>query len=168
MAPDRDKTPVHPSAFGCITLPFLLAACVTLGWGARANWVRGQLQRDGTTVSGRVTALRYVAENPAVVEKPRGGGSARGESPVVAFTTREGTSRTVVGSVNRYPPPWTVGDTVDVVYDPQSPDRADLVSEVTGWRLWFGVWCAVAFVPLLIAAIPLWLLVRQRTSGTSA
>jgi Protein of unknown function (DUF3592) len=118
-------TRVHPSAFGCITVPFLLVAIITLAWGARTQWANGELARNGDVVSGRVIERRFVASNPAVVESARGSGKARGESPVVRFTTRAGEERTVVGSVNRHPAPWDIGEVVEVVYDPANPSRAD-------------------------------------------
>jgi hypothetical protein len=163
MPTPQAETPVRASAFGCITLPFLLIAVIPLAWGARANWADGQLARDGVVVPGQVIELRYVASNSSAVSRrtSRGTGGG-GQSPVVTFTTRAGEERTVVGSVNRYPAPWATGQTVDVVYDPANPDRADLVSEVAGWRLWFGIWCAVAVVPAAIALLPVALLIRQR------
>lgn len=51
---------------------------------------------------------------------------------------------------------------MDIVYDPATPERADLVSEIGGWRLWFGIWCAVAAVPLAIALVPVAMVIRQR------
>jgi hypothetical protein len=154
-------TRVHGSAFGCITIPFLLIAIVTLAWGGRTQWANGVLARTGDVVPGRVIELRFVASNPSAGESTRGG-RARGESPVVTFTTRAGETRSVVGSVNRHPAPWAVGQVVEVVYDPANPSRADLRTEVTGWRLWFGIWCAVAAVPAAIACLPFVLLLRQR------
>jgi Protein of unknown function (DUF3592) len=161
-------TKVHSSAFGCITIPFLLIAIVPLAWGARTQWAKGELARNGTVVQGRVVELRFVASNPAVTESPRGGGgNARGESPVVAFTTQAGEQRSEVGSVNRHPPPWAVGEVVEVVYDPADPTRADLRTEVAGWSLWFAIWCAVAMVPAAIAVLPLVMILRTRRSGTA-
>jgi hypothetical protein len=159
-AKDTD-TRVNASAFGCITIPFLLIAIITLAWGGRTQWAKGGLARTGDVVPGRVIELRFVASNPAVAESTRGG-SARGESPVVRFTTRAGEERSVVGSVNRHPAPWAVGQVVEVVYDPANPSRADLRTEVTGWSLWFAIWCAVAAVPAAIACLPFVLLLRQR------
>jgi hypothetical protein len=114
------------------------------------------LARDRNVVPGRVVELRYVPDNPST---RRGRGSP--ESPVVTYTTRAGEQRTVIGSVNRYPVPWQVGETVDVVYDPANPTRADLLSEVSGWRLWFGIWCAVAALPATIALFPVVLAIRH-------
>ena len=121
--------------------------------------------RGGEVVSGRVTELRFVASNPAAGQQSSRGGQARGESPVVAYTTRAGEQRSMIGSVNRYPAPWKIGDTVDVVYDPANPDRADLRTEVAGWRLWFGIWCAVAVLPAAFAMVPIVLRLRQRPPG---
>jgi hypothetical protein len=167
MPTNQAETPVRASAFGCITVPFLLIAFIPLAWGARANWVNGQLARDGEVVTGRVIELRYVAANSSVVGQGTRGGSGRGESPVVTFTTRAGEERTVVGSVNRHPAPWAVGQTVDIVYDPVNPGRADLRTEVAGWRLWFGIWCAVAALPAAIAFLPVALFIRQRRAQQS-
>lgn len=161
VTPDRES-PVHPSAFGCITIPCLLIALVPLAWGARASWQDGRLLRDGLVVDGRVVELRHVPSNPSV---RTGRGSA--PSPVVSFMTRTGAARTAVGSVNRYPAPWTVGETVDVVYDPVDPARADLHSELAGWRLWFVVWCVVAALPAAIAFAPVVLVIRQRARRRS-
>jgi Protein of unknown function (DUF3592) len=167
-AAGRTTTPVHASAFGCITVPFLLVAILPLAWGARMQWANGELARNGEVVPGRVIELRFVASNPAVTESPRGGGgNARGESPVVTFTTRAGEERSVVGSVNRRPAPWAVGEVVDVVYDPANPSRADVRTEVAGWRLWFGIWCAVAALPAAIACLPVALKLRERRARGS-
>lgn len=157
MTTQPQDSSVQPSAFGCITLPFLLIALVPLAWGARGSWQDGQLLRDGVVVPGRVIELRHVPSNPSI---KNGRGSA--PSPVVTFTTSTGTERTAVGSVNRYPAPWTVGETVDVVYDPVDPERADLYSELEGWRFWFVVWCVVAALPAAIASAPVVLLMKQR------
>jgi hypothetical protein len=162
MPRNETNTPVRASAFGCITVPFLLIACIPLAWGARANWMNGQLARSGEVVPGRVIELRYVEGNPSMARQGTRGGSARGESPVVTFMTRAGEARTAMGSVNRFPAPWAVGDTVEVVYDPANPGRADLRTEVAGWRLWFGIWCGVAVLPAIIAFLPVALRIRQR------
>ena len=153
-----DNTPVHASAYGCITIPFLLIALIPLGWGARSQWAQGTLARDGDVVTGRVNELRYVAENSSARI-----GKGSPQSPVVAYTTRAGEARTVIGSVNRSPAPWAVGDAVEVVYDPANPARADLRSEVDGWKFWFAIWCAVALVPTAIALLPILLRLRQRS-----
>ncbi|MCE9657383.1 MAG: DUF3592 domain-containing protein [Burkholderiales bacterium] len=163
--PTDSTTPVRPSALGCITIPFLLIALIPLAWGARSQWEQGQLARQGEVAGGRVIELRYVETNPSSISHGTRGGSGRGESPVVTFTTRAGDTRTAIGSVNRRPAPWRVGDTVDVVYDPADPGRADLRSEVAGWQLWFGIWCAVAVLPTAIAFAPVVLLKRQRQEG---
>ncbi len=162
------QTSVQANAFGCITVPFLLIALVPLAWGARMQWERGELARHGEVVPGRVTELRFVASNPAVVVQSTRGGSARGESPVVAFTTRAGERHSVVGGVNRRPAPWAVGEIVDVVYDPANPARADVRTEVTGWRLWFVFWCAISALPAAVASLPVVLRFRERRTRRRA
>ena len=155
------ETKVHASAYGCITLPFLLLVLLTLGWGGRNQWIAGELMRSGEVVPGRVIELRFVASNGAVVSSGTRGGSSRGESPVVTFRTSDGQDRTAIGSVNRKPAPWKVGDTVDVVYDAKDPSHADLVSEVSSWQLWFGVWCVLALLLAGIASLPIVFRLRQ-------
>jgi hypothetical protein len=157
MTTNGQDAPVRASAFGCITIPFLLIALVPLLWGARGSWQDGTLLRDGEVVQGRVIELRHVPSNPAF---KNGRGSAN--SAVATFTTLTGEQRTAVSSVNRYPAPWTVGQAVEVVYDPSHPERADLHTELSGWRTWFVVWCVVAAVPAAIACLPIVFLVRQR------
>lgn len=68
----------------------------------------------------------------------------------------------MVGSRNRGPAPWAVGDIVQVVYEPGNPERADLRTELEGWRFWFVMWCAIALVPASVAMLPLLLLARTR------
>lgn len=153
-----DDQPVRASAFGCITIPFLLIALVPLLWGARGNWQDGQLLRSGTIVDGRVVELRHVPTNPSIRMQ-----KTSVYSPVVTFTTEAGETRTAIGSTNRGPAPWAVGDHVDIVYDPANPERADLVSEVENWVYWMTCWSLVGLVPLAIALAPVALLIRQRS-----
>lgn len=159
-ADDIAGSGVKPSAFGCITVPFLLIALVPLLWGARSQWEKGALLRGGETVRGTVVELRHVPENPST---RRGKGSAR--TPIFRFTPRGAAERTVVGHVNRYPAPWQVGEVVDVVYDPGAPDRADLRSELEGWRLWFGIWIALFLLLAAPASAPVVLWLRGRRRG---
>ena len=156
------QTKVQANAYGCITVPFLLIALIPLLWGARSQWVQGALLRAGEVVQGRVTELRYVPGNPSIAHLTTRGGKGSGQSPVMAFTTRSGEARSVVGSTNRYPAPWTVGEAVEVVYDPADPGHADLRTELDGWRFWFVFWCLVAAVPAAIACLPILLRFRER------
>lgn len=161
MSTPSDTSRVHPSAYGCITIPFLLIAIGILAWGGRSNWSNGRLNRGGIGVPGEVIELRHVEGNPTIETS-----SGSSKSPVVRFTTRDGHVRTMVGHVNRAPAPWDVGDEVEVVYDPNDPGRADLRSEVEGWLFWFLIWCVVAAVPAAIALLPI--LVDRRARRASA
>jgi hypothetical protein len=168
------------NAIGCITLPFLLLAGVCLAWGARVTWSDGALLRKGVTVTGQVTELRHVFGQRTVhgAGKTRTRVTATGRirrrtdmgptplSPVVAFTTRDGERRTAIGSVNRAPPAYEVGDEAEVVYDPADPRRADVRSELEGWWLRCAMWTASALTLLAFAAVPVALLAYQpRPSG---
>jgi Protein of unknown function (DUF3592) len=46
--------------------------------------------------------------------------------PVVRFTTAEGRTVEFVSSSGRSPAPWSVGDRVEVLYDPDDPKDAEL------------------------------------------
>jgi hypothetical protein len=163
MPTPETETPVRANAFGCLTVPLLLIAMIPLAWGARSNWENGRLAREGIVVPGRVIELRHVPGNPSISGvRWRGQATGSSASPVVTFMTRAGEARTAIGSVNRKPAPWTVGQTVDVAYDPANPSRADVVSELTNWRFWFVIWCMVALLPAAIAFAPVFLLIRQR------
>ena len=159
---NETQTKVQANVYGCITVPFLLVALIPLLWGGRTQWMKGELLRAGDVVPGRVTELRYVASHPSVSRLTTRGGKGSGQSPVVAFTTRSGEARSAVGSTNRYPVPWTVGEAVEVVYDPADPGRADLRTELDGWRFWFVFWCVVAAVPTAIASLPILFRLRER------
>ena len=163
MSTSSDASRVQPSAFGCITAPFLLVAILILAWGGRANWQRGQLGRDGLGVVGEVIELRREPGNPTV-----GSGKASSASAVVRFTTEDGQTRTAVSSTNRAPSPWEVGEEVEVVYDPANPARADLRSETDNWVLWFVIWCVVASVFAGIAAIPVAMKLRESPAGSTS
>jgi hypothetical protein len=148
---------VRANSFGCITIPFLLIALVPLTWGARGRWQDGELARHGESVDGQVVAVEYVPSNPSYRSN-----RASAMTPTVTFVTRSGEARRMVGSRNRGPAPWSVGDTVEVVYDPDNPARADLRTELDGWLLGFVIWCVVAVVPTAVAMAPVVLLLRQR------
>jgi hypothetical protein len=154
---------------GCITIPLLILAAVPLSWGARNRWRDGVLLRNGVAVSGRVTDVRYAPDKPSITFTGRQGRGSKGRSPVVEFTTRTGETRTAIGSINRDPPEYKVGDVAEVLYDPDDPRRADVRSELRRWRFWFSIWtalglalAALAFSPILLHARDL---LRPRTAG---
>ena len=163
MAVATDTARVQSSAFGCITVPFLLAAILVLAWGGRASWMRGELGRQGVRTTGEVIELRRVPGNPSVSTRKTSSASA-----VVRFTTADGRVHVAVSSVNRAPIPWAVGDAVEIVYDRANPVRADLRSETDGWVLWFVIWCFVAAVFVAIAAIPVVMKLRESPVGTAS
>lgn len=166
MTTPPTDTKVHASAYGCITMPFLLLCALFLAWGARSNWNNGQMLRDGEVVPGKIVETRHVPANPSIGSQSSRGGQALGQSAVFEFATRTGERHTATSSVNRMPPPWTVGETVDVVYDPSQPDRANLVSEVSGWRVWFAAWCAAALLAAAMASVPIVMRIRQSRAKT--
>jgi hypothetical protein len=57
---------------------------------------------------------------------------------------------------------------VAVVYDPARPERADLRSELDGWKFWLAIWCVVAAVPVVIAMLPVVLYLKQGRADQGA
>lgn len=156
------------SAIGCITVPLLLLALVPLAWGARGRWKDGVLLRNGTVVSGRVVETRFVSMNPTISSGVRfrsstrrsSSGGRKGVTPIVEFTTSAGERRTMVGSVNRVPADFEVGQAAEVVYDPANPERADVRVELERWGFWCAFWSALAAAIAGFAFVPLWLVKR--------
>src|SRR5262245_29553480 len=140
---------------GCITVPLLILAAIPLSWGARNRWRDGALLRNGVAVSGHVIELRYAADKPSITFTGRHGRGPKGRSPVVEFTTRTGETRTAIGSINRDPPEYRVGDVAEVLYDPDDPSRADVRSELRRWRFWFSIWTALGLVLAALAFSPI-------------
>jgi len=65
-----------------------------------------------------------------VVELSWSGGSA---TPVVQWTDAKGGVHKVVGGVSSKPPSYSVGEKVDVRYDPAQPDRARIDGFLENW-----------------------------------
>jgi hypothetical protein len=77
-------------------------------------------------------------------------------APVVEFRTMEGETVRFTDDVGTVPPEYEVGAKVKVLYDPNDPHNAQLVS----WeRLWIGPVLLIGsgLLPVLIAALVLWL-----------
>lgn len=126
--------------FGVFLSVALLMLAIALMSGALAERsVAGQMR-----ASGYVTALT----------PRRGPDGALFYDPVVTFTLPDGRRAVVQTAVGRAPPAYTVDDAVTVVFNPDDPARARIVSsadELANWivTLVTGV-LAVAF---LLAAL---------------
>ncbi len=165
MEVDAARAPQNlRGGIGCITVPFLVLAAVPLLWGARNRWADGALLRNGVAVEGRVTELRRDPGNASITRTGRHGRGGNGRSPVVEYRTTNGERRVAVGSLNRDPPEYAVGDPAVVVYDPADPSRADVRTELARWSFWFTIWTAVALVLVAIALAPflVWWLEKRR------
>jgi hypothetical protein len=92
---------------------------------------------SGLVVAGALAAYRWttirsrVRADGTVVALSRWG---RGYHPVTEFTPPGGTPVRIESTVSSNPPSYAVGDHVWVLYDPASPQQADIDRF---WPLWF-------------------------------
>ena len=116
----RKKKPafVFAFAFG------LLAALVLYMAHATYQSSRHSVE-EFRTASGRVISLK-------VIDSDRTG---RTEAPVVQFQTSNGTEIIFESEVGSNPPSHGVGETVEVFYDPEDPQKAVINSFVHLWLL---------------------------------
>jgi hypothetical protein len=85
-------------------------------------------------VKGTVVRMVYRANS-------KGGG---GYAPVVQFNTIEGRRVEISDSLSSNPPQFQEGQVVDVLYDPQAPNRARIKK-----------WLNLYFIPLLLGGLGL-------------
>ena len=67
-----------------------------------------------------------------------------GYTPVFRFRTLQGQEVEVSGNIRTNPPQFKVGQTIDVLYDPENPQKARI-------KKWFNLY----FVPLLLGFLGL-------------
>jgi len=69
---------------------------------------------------------------------------SNGYTPVFRFRTLQGQEVEVSGNIRTNPPQFKVGQTIDVLYDPENPQKARI-------KKWFNLY----FVPLLLGFLGL-------------
>lgn len=72
----------------------------------------------------------------------RGSDGGRGYSPVYQFRTITGQTIEIADGMSSNPPMFTEGQSVDVLYDPENPNRARIKK-----------WSSLYFVPLLLGGL---------------
>ncbi len=102
----------------------LLALGLALGALSLTVFVRRRkLLRTGAKTFGMVTEMRWYMD-------PQEG---RMYTPTVTFTTPMGETRAFTSKVGTFPPRYHVGQQVAVVYDPDNPQHANIVSFMDLW-----------------------------------
>lgn len=109
---------------GCILIfanLFFAGFCL---WGAYAGYISWKLEQEGVTTTGTVTELE-------ASDSSEGGCCVY--SPVIEFTANNGQTYTFEGDTASDPPAYDVGEQVDVLYDPNDPDTAQINKWTERW-----------------------------------
>lgn len=121
---------------GCWTIFFNLFFAAFCLWGAYTAYTGWQLQTNGVTTTGTVVRMN---------EQSDGEGGCCTFVPVVDFHVN-GNVYTFEGDTASDPPAYRVGQQVDVRYDPNNPNTAQIDS-------WFERWAfPVIIIPAMIIA----------------
>ena len=122
----------------CICLPFV-------GAGLHEVYkARRELDSFGRAV-GRVTGNTYSQTNID-------GNVSGAYHPVVEFTDKNGDKKRFTDGIGSLPPDYEAGAEVEVVFDPEMPDKARIYS----WkRFWLApsIFITAGLLPLIIAFI---------------
>ncbi|HSL43171.1 MAG TPA: DUF3592 domain-containing protein [Anaerolineales bacterium] len=121
---------------GCWTVFFNLFFAGFCLWGAYAAYTGWQLQTKGVTTTGTVVRLD---------ERSSGDGGCCTYVPVVDFQVQD-RIYTFEGDNASYPPAYAVGEQVEVRYDPNNPNSAQIDSLLERWIF------PVIIIPTMIMA----------------
>jgi hypothetical protein len=110
---------------GCITIfgnLFFLAFCL---WGAYAAYNSYNLGKNGETTTGIVTKLEESSDSD---------GTCCTYSPVIEFRA-SGQTYTFESDNASYPPEYEVGQEVNILYNPQKPNNAQINKPLERWLM---------------------------------
>lgn len=132
---------------GCITIfgnLFFLAFCL---WGAYAAYNSYNLGKNGEETTGIVIALEESsnADNGCCVY-----------SPIIEFTAN-GQTYTIEGDSASYPPEYEVGEEVQILYNPQNPNNAQINKLLERWLM------PIIIIPTMIFAALIFTFVMIRS-----
>ena len=152
MSPAPTPPPTKPSD---VTAFNRVIALVSLGAGvaivAVCGWAGHRVHLD-EFVFHRAMAQGLVVENEPVQVGRRGSAGGLGGTfyrAVVRFKSRDGRDFTVDDWISEAPPPFRVGESVTVIYDPKEPDNAMIDR---GWENYLAPAIPAAFGLLMILA----------------
>ena len=141
---------------GCILVfanLFLGGFCL---WGLYAGYVSWRLEQNGERTTGRVARLEESSDSD---------GGCCVYSPVVEFTVN-GQPYSFDCDTASYPPAYQVGEEVRVLYDPASPDTAQIDKWSERWLMPLILVPAMLFTALLLNFFLLRSFIRNDTSFT--
>jgi len=69
-------------------------------------------------------------------------------APIISFTTKEGDKIEFTSAIGNNSPSYRVGETVEIIYDPKEPNKADINSFTSLWMapLILGVFGIIFFL----------------------
>jgi hypothetical protein len=109
---------------GCILIfanLFFAGFCL---WGAYAGYISWRLEQEGVTTTGTVIELESSDSSE---------GGCCVYSPVIEFTANNDQTYTFEGDTASDPPAYDVGEQVDVLYDPNDPETAQINKWTERW-----------------------------------
>ena len=105
-----------------VVLVVVAAGLLFFGW--RVYQGKQEFLKQAHLASGVVIELKY---------KPPFSSGTGSYAPVVTYKTTEGRDVTFVNGVSANPPSYDKGDKVEVVYDPDKPEQAEINSALGLW-----------------------------------
>jgi hypothetical protein len=106
----------------CLFLFLFVFGGVFAGVGIWFYLRSAELTEVGIVTQGRVVGHESSTDEDGTTYKP-----------TFTFQTGAGISHTVTSMMGSNPRPYDVGDTVEVIYDPEHPSRAEINSFVRMW-----------------------------------
>lgn len=136
-----------------VCLPFIILGAL------EANKVRKMIV-DYNSATGVVVRNDYVTspdpQDPTLV--------TGAYIPSIRFVTEQGDEIIFTDGVGTDPPEYEIGDTVDILYDPQNQQHA----RINSWkRLWLppSIWGTVGLLPIIVLLFINWQIERQTRAG---
>ncbi len=138
------------------SLATLLFGGLFLILGVAILVVLAQAEINNRNFAARATSAIGVVVNLRVVE----GDEGDTYMPVIEFTAQDGEQYRIEASYSSYPPRFSIGDTVEVLYLPQSPHKGVLAVDTSVFTnpllLAFGV-MALGFCAISLYALMMWI-----------
>ena len=140
--PGPMRRPPSSRTVGTIFLAIGIALLVILGSIAAVLWVRQAERSDWPHADGTVVEVSTHVDRDSSRRSRHDRSGTTMYTPVVEFRVDGETHRFTSGVSTS--DPWTVGDTVDVVYEPGNPSRASIAGQAS-WVPWMLAGMALLF-----------------------
>jgi hypothetical protein len=134
------------SLFPPASLLFFFIGLVLLGWGIIAYFRQRAWIAQSTPMVGIVVELlRLRAQGDYLVKRDEGGIEIEPKyryRPVIRFKTHSGRTIDFIPAVSMRPAPYQVGEPVEVIFNPDEPNQAQINRF---WYVWFNVFILIFF-----------------------